>query len=71
MAIHLTKEEKARRYDSLQTAFKYTKETYQQRRTDAASDYERYGANNILGSYSRGIMLCYDLFLEDLERWIE
>ena len=68
--IKLTKEEKANRYDALQTAIRYTAKAYQTRRTECQRNYEAYGADTgVLGAYNKGMGDAFGIFLETLERW--
>lgn len=62
----LTQKEKADRYDSLQTAFKYTKERYEDRRSEAQKLIP-----GIIGIYNKGLADAYTCMIEDIERWCE
>ena len=66
--IHLTREEKASRYDSLQVAIKHTIESYKRRRADAD---RRYRDADVLGAYNKGLSDGFGYILDDLERWSE
>ncbi len=65
--IHLTKEEKADRFDSLQVAFKHTKAMYEKRRNDVD---KRDFHGDVIGAYNRGLSDGYGYIIDDLERWI-
>ena len=71
MAIHLTKEEKAARYDALQSAIRHTKEMYEKRRDSFDKQYKEAQAQGILGAYSKGQSDAFALAADDLSRWIE
>lgn len=64
--IKLTKDEKASRYDALQTAIKYTIESYKRRREDAD---KRYTDASVIGAYNKGLSDGFGYILNDLERW--
>jgi len=64
--IRLTEKEKADRYDALQTAFKYTKERYADRKSEAQKDN-----SGIIGAYNKGLADAYAYMIEDIERWCE
>lgn len=67
----LTRKEKADRFDSLQTAFKYTREIYKRLKKDADERKERHGdAAALLGAYDRGLSDAFERIIEDLDRWI-
>ena len=68
--IKLTVQEKAERYDALQTAIKQTIKTYKRRRTEAMKNYQAYGALNI-GAYNFGTAETYRMVTEVLERWAD
>lgn len=63
---HLTDKEKADRYDALQTAFKYTKERYADRRSEAQKPIP-----GIIGIYNKGLADAYTYMIEDIERWCD
>lgn len=63
--IKLTKEEKASRYDALQSALNHLKESYQRRRADAE---KRYKDATVLGAYNKGLSDGFGYILDDLER---
>ena len=65
--IRLTEKEKADRFDSLQTAFKVAKESYERRRADAD---KRYRDATPIGAYNRGLSDGFGYILDDLERWM-
>ena len=67
--INLTTEEKAARYDALQTAIKYTIKAYKRRRTEAMKNYQTYGALNI-GAYNLGTAEAFGQAVEAMERWV-
>lgn len=67
--INLTIEEKAARYDALQTAIKYTIKAYKCRRTEAMKNYQAYGSLNI-GAYSLGTAEAFGQAVEAMERWV-
>lgn len=68
--IHLTKEEKADRFDALQAAICLTLKIYLTRRTECLRNYEAYGADTgILGAYNKGMADAYGQMAEMLERW--
>lgn len=52
--IRLTEKEKADRFDSLQTAFKVAKESYERRRADADNKYRNITLN-VLSAYNKGL----------------
>ncbi len=63
----LTKEEKAKRFDSLQFAFEIAKDTYKRRSLEASAKYK---TADIIGAYNKGLADAYAQMLEDIERWI-
>ena len=65
--IHLTKEEKVARFDSLQVAFKYAKEKYKdwKRMSD-----RRNVDGGVISAYNKGMSDAYESFIRDLERWM-
>lgn len=65
--IRLTEKEKADRFDSLQTAFKVAKESYERRRADAD---KRYRDATPIGAYNKGLSDGFGYILDDLERWM-
>ena len=67
--IKFTTEEKAARYDALQTAIKYTIKEYKRRRTEAMKNYQAYGALNI-GAYNLGTAEAFGQAVEAMERWV-
>lgn len=67
--INLTTEEKAARYDALQTAIKHTIKAYKRRRTEAIKNYQAYGACNI-GAYNLGAAEAFGQAVEAMERWV-
>ena len=66
--IKLTVQEKAERYDALQTAIKYTMKDFKRRKNEGLKNYEAYGALNI-GAYNLGMAQAYGNAVEALERW--
>lgn len=66
--IKLTAEEKAKRYDALQTAVKYTIKAFKRRQTEGMKNYEAYVSLNI-GAYNLGMAQAYGQAIEALERW--
>ena len=68
--IKLTVQEKAERYDALQTAIKYTMKNFKRRKTEGLKNYEAYGALNI-GAYNLGMAQAYGNAVEALERWYD
>lgn len=66
----LTVQEKAERYDALQTAIKYTMKDFKRRKTEGLKNYEAYGALNI-GAYNLGMAQAYENAVETLERWYD
>ena len=66
--IHLTEKEKADRYDALQTAFKYIKEIYEDRQSEAQG---RYKNADLIGAYNKGLADAYSFIIQDIERWSE
>ena len=66
--IHLTTEEKASRYDSLQVALEFSRKNYQRRQHDAEI---RYRGGDTISAYNKGLTDAYASILEDLERWCE
>ena len=69
--IHLTKEEKANRYDSLQVAIKHTIDSYKRRRDASEKSYRDAQDVGIIGAYQKGLSDGYSLVVADMERWIE
>lgn len=68
--IRLTKEEKAARYDALQTAIRYTATAYRSRRAECQKRYEAYGADTgVIGAYNKGMADAFEQTIETLERW--
>lgn len=68
--IRLTKEEKAARYDSLQTAIRYTADAYRSRRAECQKRYEAYGADTTtIAAYNKGMADALGAVAEMLERW--
>lgn len=67
--IRLTEKEKADRFDSLQTAFKVAKKSYEQRRADADNKYRNI-ILNVPRAYNKGLSDGYGCILDDLERWM-
>lgn len=68
--IKLTTEEKAARYDALQTTIKYTIKSFNRRKTEGMKNYEAYGALN-LGAYNLGMANAFEQAVEAMERWTE
>ena len=68
--IKLTVQEKAERYDALQTAIKYTMKDFKRRKNEGLKNYEAYGALNI-GAYNLGMAQAYGNAVEALERWYD
>ena len=66
--IHLTKDEKADRFDALQAAFRHTKEMYEERRRDANEKRTVY--SGALYAYNVGLSDGFGYIIDDLERWI-
>lgn len=64
--IHLTQEEKADRYDSLQTALKYTIKRYKERQKECE---ERYVSADVISAYNKGQADTYKTIIEDMETW--
>jgi len=68
--IRLTKEEKAARYDALQTAIRFTAKGYRTQRQECMTRYAAYGADtNILAAYNKGMADALGAVVEMLERW--
>lgn len=67
--IHLTQDEKASRFDSLQAAFSFTKKNYERRMNDAENKYNRSGGD-VIGAYNKGLADAYKDMTEDIEKWI-
>lgn len=68
--IRLTKEEKAARYDALQTAIWYTATGYRRQRQECMTRYTAYGADtNIIAAYNKGMADALGAVAEMLERW--
>lgn len=65
--IHLTKEEKASRFDSLQIALEHTKKIYQERQATAEKNYRNA---DVIGAYNKGLSDAYTQVIDDVERWI-
>lgn len=65
--IHLTQKEKADRFDTLQSAFQFTKHNYNGRQIEAA---KRIKGGDVISAYNKGLSDAYIGFIEDLERWI-
>ena len=65
MAIHLTAEEKASRYDALQAAFKHTIESYQRLVADNNRRYEDAKASGVIGAYCKGLADAYSRMLQE------
>lgn len=68
MAIHLTRDEKAKRYDALQVAIKTEREAFMQREKDAL---QKYKDASIIGAYNKGLADAYEQAVDSLGRWIE
>lgn len=64
----MTRGEKANRYDALQVAFKYTKERYQDRKSESEG---RYKGNDPVSAYNKGMADAYGQIIDDIERWME
>lgn len=69
--IKLTKEEKASRYDALQSAINHTIESYQRRQKDSDKRFDEAKQAGIVGAYSKGQADAFGLIVSDLERWVE
>ena len=67
--MNLTKEEKANRYDSLQTAIKLTIKQYRKRKTELKND-GRNGRMPLLAAFNEGEILGITKAIEDMERWV-
>lgn len=68
--VELTKAEKTSRYDALMAAIRFTRETYQARRTECLRNYEAYGADtSIIGAYNKGMADAFDYFIDQLRRF--
>ena len=65
--IMLTKDEKASRFDALQTAFGITKMLYTERMVSATAKYKD---GSIISAYNKGLADAYEQMIEDIERWI-
>lgn len=68
--IHLTREEKASRYDSLQIAMKHTLEHYKKERKDAEKKYNN-DSFGVIGAYEKGVADGMGLLLDNIARWVE
>lgn len=66
--IKLTNKEKAVRYDAIQTAIKYTVETYKGRAEEAAENNRKH-KDSILSAYDLGVSETLKGVILDLERW--
>jgi len=64
--LHLTEDEKARRFDALQTAFDITKDNYERRRREAELRYE---GGDVISAYNKGLADAYACIIADLEKW--
>lgn len=67
--IQLTQKEKADRFDSLQTAFKVAKKSYERHRADADNKYRNI-THGVISAYNKGLSDGYGRILDDLERWM-
>ncbi len=65
----LTVKEKAKRYDALQVAIKYTVETLQKQRKDCENRYQTQPAGDIIGAYSKGMADACESMIQTLVRW--
>lgn len=69
--IRLTKEEKAARYDALQSAIQHTIESYQRRRKDMDKRFSDAQEVGVLGAYSKGYADACGMIVDDMGRWVE
>lgn len=67
----MNKEEKADRYDALQSAIKHTIESYQRLRKDMDKRYSDAKEVGILGAYNKGYADACDMIVDDMGRWID
>lgn len=68
--IHLTTAEKASRFDALQAAFIYTKQTYDEFANGYKKQYENGRDNDLIGAYKKGLSDAFTRMSADIERWI-
>lgn len=66
--IVLSEEEKANRYDALQTAIKYTLDRYKKEKKSADSEYDS-NRIEIFGAFHKGRAAAYEEIISDLKRW--
>lgn len=66
--IRLTEQEKASRYDALQTTFKYAIERYQDRQSEAEGHYK---GGDPISAYNKGQADAFGYIIKDLEMWRE
>ena len=64
--IHLTQKEKADRFDALQEAFKFTRDTYRRRLDDGYDDE----IIDLVFAYNTGYTAATHQFIDILEGWI-
>lgn len=65
--MNLTEKEKASRYDSLQTAIKWTIEQYRKQKTELET---MQGRIPLLAAFNAGKILSIKKAIEDMERWV-
>ena len=70
--IHLSNEEKARRFDALQAALKATRDRYTEREKESRRIFEKTpnSHRNEITAFEYGKAEAYKAVIEDLERWI-
>lgn len=71
MSANLTNNEKAKRYDALQTAIKYTIERYRERAGEASKHQRIHAGNNVLNAYDLAVETTLYGVIQDLERWTQ
>ncbi|MBR3052856.1 MAG: hypothetical protein IKG59_01865 [Firmicutes bacterium] len=67
--MNLTEKEKASRYDSLQTAIKWTIEQYRKEKTELENDAGK-GRIPLPAAFNAGKILSITKAIEDMEKWV-
>ena len=67
--MNLREKEKADRYDSLQTAIRWTIEQYRERITEL-ENYARNCQKPVLAAYNAGEIAYITKAIEDMEKWV-
>jgi len=71
MKNRVTLEEKAEKYDALQTAIKFTIEAYEYRRETAEGMYWEATKPGNIAAYNKGIADTLKNVITDLRRWAD